>query len=51
LINHNQSHNNEKKDKGKKNQNPRDGCVAILADQVQDPCPEKDVKYLYNKDC
>jgi hypothetical protein len=49
LIHHNHPHNNKHKNKRDKNEKPRDSSVAILANQVQNPSPEKDVNELDNE--
>ena len=49
VIYHNHSHNNKHKNERNKNKEPSNSSVSILANQVQNPCPEKDVNELDNE--
>jgi len=49
VIHHNHSHNHKHKNKRNKNKEPSYSGVAIFADQIQDPSPEKNVYEFHDK--
>ena len=49
LVHHNSAQNDKKKNERQKNQEPSNTLMSVLANQVQDPCPEKDIDDLDGK--
>jgi hypothetical protein len=46
LCNNHHADNDKEQDQWQQNKEPGDSTVSVLADQIQDPSPEQDVKHL-----
>ena len=49
LCNNNHADKDKEQDQWQQNKEPGDSTVSVLADQIQDPSPEQDVKHLNNE--